>query len=718
MQAIEIILWLLILSASNLIVLGLFGARFYRTIPAALPLTLFMLVTASLAILQALDISTASLPMKILLHNVRFLFLPYLTLLSLWIILLYVGKRAWIRRDLALLALIIPVSTTLLAITSPFHTLFRYNFTLDTTGTVAVLRYSESMIFPAYAAYNLFLTFLALAILVRESYYQRTLTESRTLLLLAAVAIPTITNYLWVAGVTPVPGVNLSALVFWIPGVLFTIVIFRYGFFDIIPVARKRIIETLSAPILVLDSQGRIIDINPAARALFPDREGPLTGQRIEDVSSDWPELHRFCTTREAARQDLVRPEGPGMQVYSGSVDLLRNPDGAVTARLILLQDITGRKRAETDLRLAYEQISAAEEELRGQYDMLAHNEQQIRESEEKYRAVVTWANDGIAIIQDGVFRFVNPKATGIIGGEAAEFISRPFLSCIHPRERDRLEDLYRRRMNGEAVPTVYETTFLKKSGEPVEVELNAGIISYEGRAADLIYIRDITERKRAQKALEQAKKKLNLLNYVTFNDLQNQIFTLSGYQQLAVAAAKESGTRLLPILEKEIALLQKITDSLRFARTYQDLGLKPAKWQNVNHVFLLAISHLEFQTIRHSVTTGTLEIYCDPLLEQVFQILADNTLTHSETGTLVTIGCSPMPDESLTVFFEDNGTGIPDTLKDRIFLPEFQKKKAVGLFLAREILDITGISLRETGIFGKGARFEMNIPKGAFRFS
>jgi signal transduction histidine kinase len=112
----------------------------------------------------------------------------------------------------------------------------------------------------------------------------------------------------------------------------------------------------------------------------------------------------------------------------------------------------------------------------------------------------------------------------------------------------------------------------------------------------------------------------------------------------------------------------------------------------------------------------NNLEIFADPMLEQVFQIFADNILTHGKTATQVTLRYSEGP-ESITLFFEDDGVGIPEDNKDKIFSPNFQKKKAVGLFLAREILEITGITITETGEAGMGARFEMIVPKGAYRF-
>jgi PAS domain S-box-containing protein len=348
----------------------------------------------------------------------------------------------------------------------------------------------------------------------------------------------------------------------------------------------------------------------------------------------------------------------------------------------------------------------------------VVQSEKRIRESEAKYRGVVTWANDGIIMIQDGVFKFMNPKAVTLYGGGEADFINKPFLSSIHPQERKTVGDLYERRMAGERVQEVYETIILNQDGEPVDVELNTRIIDFDGRPIDLVFIRDIRERKRSQKTLEQAKKKLGFLNYVTFNNIRNDIFTLSGYQALVRDMMTNKNTPVEPFLVKEEEMLQKVNDSLNFAQAYQDLGLNPAKWQDVRHAFLMAFSHLETLKIRHDIKTDDLEIFADPLLEQVFQILADNVLTHSETATVITIGYLREPDSSLTILFEDNGVGIATGNKEQIFFPPPQRTKSVGLFLVREILEITGITIGETGESGKGVRFEIRVPKGAFRFA
>jgi PAS domain S-box-containing protein len=348
----------------------------------------------------------------------------------------------------------------------------------------------------------------------------------------------------------------------------------------------------------------------------------------------------------------------------------------------------------------------------------LLRSENQVRVSEEKYRGVVTWANEGIILVQDDICKFANPKAVAMFGETESDLIDKPFLTFIHPGKQQIVRELHRRRVAGEKVQEIYETVGVNGAGEPVEIEINTRFITLNGKFTDIVFIRDIRESKQQQKALEQATKKLNLLNQVTFNDLGDAVNSLSSYQALVRETLKGPGAPVGHLLEKEWIIVQKIADVLRSAQVYQDLGLRPAKWQEVRLVFLMAFSHLDTLMMNHSITTGDLEIFADPLLEQVFLILAENVFAHGETATLITIGYLQEADGSLTILFEDNGVGIPDDLKERIFSSEFQGTRSAGLFLTREILEITEITIRESGVFGSGARFEIRVPKRAYRFT
>ena len=125
--------------------------------------------------------------------------------------------------------------------------------------------------------------------------------------------------------------------------------------------------------------------------------------------------------------------------------------------------------------------------------------EKALRESEEIYRNVVERATDGITIIQDGTIKFVNNRLAELWGGFVEEMVGTPFTDYIYHDVLAEMEDRYRRRMAGEKVSSIYETILRRKDGGKVYAEINAGIILYEGRPANLVIIRNVTERKQAE---------------------------------------------------------------------------------------------------------------------------------------------------------------------------------------------------------------------------
>jgi PAS domain S-box-containing protein len=125
--------------------------------------------------------------------------------------------------------------------------------------------------------------------------------------------------------------------------------------------------------------------------------------------------------------------------------------------------------------------------------------ENALKESEEKYRSLVEQATDGIAIIQDGRILFVNRPGASLLGYTPEELVGMEFSEILVPESRYELEERYRRRMGGEDVPPIYETKLLPRKGEAIDVEINAGVINYNGRPADLAFGRDIRDRKKAE---------------------------------------------------------------------------------------------------------------------------------------------------------------------------------------------------------------------------
>lgn len=130
----------------------------------------------------------------------------------------------------------------------------------------------------------------------------------------------------------------------------------------------------------------------------------------------------------------------------------------------------------------------------------------------------------------------------------------------------------------------------------------------------------------------------------------------------------------------------------------------------------LLGLSHLPISEIHHRIETENLEIFADPLLEKVFQRLFENSVRHGDHVTLIRAWYTVTPGGA-TIFFEDDGVGIQPGRKEQIFLPgDGPHASTRSIVFVREIFDITGITIKETGEPGNGARFEMTVPMGMYR--
>jgi PAS domain S-box-containing protein len=133
--------------------------------------------------------------------------------------------------------------------------------------------------------------------------------------------------------------------------------------------------------------------------------------------------------------------------------------------------------------------------------------EEALRESEEKYRNLVERANDGIAIIQDALIKYINPRLSEICGYTFDEVAGKPFSVFIYPEEIPKVVDHYQRRLAGEEIPSIYETALRHRNGSKIDIEINTRVITYQEKPTGFVIVRDLTERKRLETQLQQARK-------------------------------------------------------------------------------------------------------------------------------------------------------------------------------------------------------------------
>ncbi|RPJ28948.1 MAG: PAS domain S-box protein, partial [Chloroflexi bacterium] len=178
--------------------------------------------------------------------------------------------------------------------------------------------------------------------------------------------------------------------------------------------------------------------------------------------------------------------------------------------------------------------------------------EEALRESEARYSAVVTQAKDGVVIIQDNILQFVNDAMGDMLGYPASELVNTPIINYIAPESRELIVNRIKARLAGQEVPALYEAKLLRKDGMLIDAELSAGVIEYRGKPADVGMIRDVTERKHAEKVSE-ALHEFSEKQSSVFAELARSERLYTGDIQAAFAEVTEAAARTLNIQRSSI---------------------------------------------------------------------------------------------------------------------------------------------------------------------
>jgi PAS domain S-box-containing protein len=350
---------------------------------------------------------------------------------------------------------------------------------------------------------------------------------------------------------------------------------------------------------------------------------------------------------------------------------------------IALIEDITDRKRAEEKLITAYEEYQNLLDQIQDVY----------------YRSDA-----------EGRLIRISRSLTDLLGyRDVSELLGKKIAEdfYLNPDERTKfLEDI-----NRLGKVTNYEVQLRRKDGTPVIISVSSHLWYHPDgtRCGVEGSFRDITEQKRAERTIAETGKKISLLSSITRHDVANQVSILKGYAQIALM--KKPDPVVADLLAKIDRAGSTIARQIDFTREYQELGMHAPGWHRIREI----VARQKTDNLPLSCTCDA-EIYADPLIDKVFFNLFDNAARHGEHVTAISIGCSRAEDGTLVIAVEDNGIGIQPGDKMKIFEKGFGKNTGYGLFLVREILAITGITIRETGLSGAGARFEITVPKEGYR--
>ena len=472
----------------------------------------------------------------------------------------------------------------------------------------------------------------------------------------------------------------------------------------------ERTFDAVPDLIAILDNEYRMSRVNRAMAEKLGTTVQEVVGQycyqaihgRDKPVEG-CPHRRMMADTREHTAEIQ---EGKLKGLFLETVSPLRDQDGRLTGSVLVARDITKRKQAE----------------------------EKLRESEEKYRNLVERAYEGIYILQNFAVKYVNPQFASLVGYSADDIVGDSFERLLAPEERQKMKDHFDRRMGGKNAPDRFETRLLHRDGRIIEVEINAGIITYERQPAVLSFVRDIRERKfvEAERIKLSNLESLGTLAGGIAHDFNNLLTAILGNINLA--------RMYVPHNSKAIEKLNKSENAISRAKeltcqllTFSKGGAPIKKRSQVGDLLRDTVSfHLSGSTIK-----------CEfKLPEDLWLTECDSDQLGLVIGNLVVNGLEAMPrggsmevraenmvveaDESpplrsgkyIKISIKDSGQGISEENLNKIFDPYFSTKDRVsarglglGLSIAHSIIKRHEGHITVESETGVGTIFHVYLP-------
>ena len=269
--------------------------------------------------------------------------------------------------------------------------------------------------------------------------------------------------------------------------------------------------------------------------------------------------------------------------------------------------------------------------------------------------------------------------------------------------------DILKKRMENlpGAEPTIDEMESLRQYNEVLFRKLEKKVKQLEG---------EIEGHRHAEERILLANRKLALMTDVTYQDIQNKVTILRGFTELSLDPEKEK--ERAGIVKRQREILETIQNLIKKTKDYQQMGMDISRWIPLEETIRMQMA---LQSQKHSVTLACelpgLEINTDPLIARVFYNLIHNAIRYGESVTRISFTCREDP-AGLLLICEDDGVGIPPDQKPTLFDRFAGGEGKFGLFFVREFLTLYGMKIQETGVSGTGARFEITVPAGMYRFA
>jgi PAS domain S-box-containing protein len=477
----------------------------------------------------------------------------------------------------------------------------------------------------------------------------------------------------------------------------------------------RRLFEAAKDGILILDWEtGQIADVNPFIIEMLGFSHEELLGKKLWEIGIFKDVAASKTAFEELKNKGRIRYEDLPLETKSGrriSVEFVSNVYEVDHTKVVQcnIRDITERKLVE----------------------------EALKSSEEKYRNLVERASDGIVIIQDGIIGYANPRIMEMWGGGTDEIIGNSFMDYAHPDELPKLAEMYKRRMAGEKVPQIYETVLMRKDGSNIYVELNGGLTAYGGKPADMVIVRNISDRKRIQEAeaqliaLKQLAEMENRFMVVATHELRTPLVSMKGYTDIILSGkagdVPPKIKEMLSIADRNVDRLIRMTANILDAQRIKSGKLQVENAPvDVSLVLQECLNEIRpvmddmEQSIEVEIPSGPLMISGDfSRLSQVIMNILSNASKFTPKKGKIRVKADE-EENFVRVSVKDTGIGIRKKDIERVFeifadieKPDYFKGTGLGMSVSKGIVEAHGGTMYAYSEGeGKGSTFTVVLPK------
>ncbi len=325
-----------------------------RATPGVMPFVWLMLAMAGWSLVVGLEMVSSTPEAAFFWFRVRFISIASVPVTFLAIALQYTGREGWLTRRRLALLLAVPLITQVLIWTNETHGLFIKSLSFSQEGPwLFVDEWTYGVWFWAHTAYGYLLILLGVSLVVLTLVRSSRLYRRQAVSLLFGTSLPLVAAIFIFQLIT---GLRLFVpFSFTLMGLVFTWDLFRYRVLVLMPVARSTLVDTMSDGMIVLDDQNRVVDVNPAAQSVIGIPASEAIGQPAAQILSPWQDLVDRFQDKTETQAEIALDRDRAQRHYDLRTSPLTDWHGRLTGRLIVLRDITERKRAEETIRqLAY----------------------------------------------------------------------------------------------------------------------------------------------------------------------------------------------------------------------------------------------------------------------------------------------------------------------------------------------------------------------------